>query len=204
MNSSCTSFCRLLLGTKWPQATEIQLPRVFVVVQFSMFAVLFADEWSSKLTPLGESMAVFPVAPRFAKMLCLSQQYNLLPYTVTIVAALSVQEFLLMTNDNFSKVWRTWAGVGNSLLLGDVMVLLRALGAAEHASTTKEGVEKFCGKCGLRYKAVVEARKLRVQLTNELNLNVPNLNLAVDPTMPPPTDIQVSNAVRVVSVSVGI
>lgn len=136
-------------------------------------------------------MAAFPVAPRFAKMLCLSQQHNLLPYTVAIVAALSVQEFLLMSNDNFSKIWRTWAGTGNSLLLGDVMVLLRALGAAEHASTTKEGVEQFCSRCGLRYKAVVEARKLRVQLTNELNFSVPNLNLAVDPKMLPPTDTQV-------------
>lgn len=155
------------------------------------FNFYIVDEWGSKLTPLGESMAAFPVAPRFAKMLCLSQQRNLLPYTVAIVAALSVQEFLLMSNDNFSKIWRTWAGTGNSLLLGDVMVLLRALGAAEHASTTKESVEQFCNRCGLRFKAVVEARKLRVQLTNELNFSVPNLNLAVDPKMLPPTDIQV-------------
>lgn len=79
---------------------------------------LFPDEWNSKLTPLGEAMAAFPVAPRFAKMLCLSQQHNLLPYTVAIVAALSVREFLLDSNDQFQKLWRSWAGSGNTLLLG--------------------------------------------------------------------------------------
>ena len=142
------------------------------------------------MTPLGESMAAFPVSPRFAKMLCLSQQFDLLPYTVTIVAALSVQEFLLQAKENFVKIWRTWAKQGNKLLLGDIMVLMNALGSAEHANT-KGNMESFCNEHGLRYKAVTEARKLRVQLTNELNANLPDLNLSVDPNLKPPTDDQV-------------
>ena len=84
---------------------------------------MFADEWNSQLTPLGKAMAAFPLAPRFAKMLCLSQQHNLLPYTVAIVAALSVREFLLDSNEQFQKVWRTWAGIGNSLLLGEQLTV---------------------------------------------------------------------------------
>lgn len=68
------------------------------------------------------------------------------------------------------------------------MVLLRAVGAAECA---KEPLEQFCGKNGLRHKAIVEIRKLRVQLTNQINLNVPGLQLVVDPNMAPPTDTQV-------------
>lgn len=71
------------------------------------------------------------------------------------------------------------------------MVLLRGLGAAEYANTTNEGIENFCAKSGFRYKAVLEARKLRVQLTNQLNLTIPDADLSVNPRMPPPTDAQV-------------
>lgn len=87
--------------------------------KFQPVTLIVPDEWSSKLSQLGHTMAVFPVAPRFAKMLCLSHQSSLLNYTVAIVAALSVQEFLLAGDKRWLKVWRQWAGVGNSLLLGN-------------------------------------------------------------------------------------
>lgn len=70
------------------------------------------------------------------------------------------------------------------------MVLLRAVGAAEYANSTGN-LEKFCADNGLRHKAVVESRKLRKQLTSELNLQLPGLDLVVDPKMSPPSDIQV-------------
>ncbi|KAL1124556.1 hypothetical protein AAG570_001180 [Ranatra chinensis] len=149
-----------------------------------------SNECSAKLTALGESMAAFPVAPRFAKMLCLSHQHNLLEYTVAIVAALSVQELLLETGVEKDRATRRrWAGHGNSLLLGDVMVLLRAVGAAEYAASSGQ-LSSFCSENGLREKGVVEVRKLRVQITNEINLNCPHLSVGVDPKMPPPTDTQ--------------
>ena len=40
-------------------------------------------------------MAAFPLAPRFAKMLALGDQKNILSYVITIVAALSVRDPLL-------------------------------------------------------------------------------------------------------------
>lgn len=69
------------------------------------------------------------------------------------------------------------------------MILLKAVGAAEFAHSQNKLVE-FCEENGLRLKAITEIRKLRVQLTNEINLNVPNLNIWVDPNMNPPTDQQ--------------
>lgn len=69
------------------------------------------------------------------------------------------------------------------------MILLRAVGAAEYAAVQGD-LSGFCTNNGLRHKAIVEIRKLRVQLTNEVNLNVPNLNLGVDPNMAPPSDVQ--------------
>ncbi|XP_003705127.3 putative ATP-dependent RNA helicase kurz [Megachile rotundata] len=151
--------------------------------------------YSAKITPLGHSIAAFPVAPRYGKMLALSHQHNLLSYTVCMVAALSVQEVLIeaFNTDGASKKWlqmrRFWAGIGNSLLLGDPMVLIRAVGGAEYAGT-KGKLLSFCEEHGLRHKAVVEIRKLRQQLTNEINLNIQNLNLTIDPEMKPPLDTE--------------
>lgn len=47
---------------------------------------------SCPITALGRTMATFPVAPRYAKMLALSQQHGCLPYAITIVAAMTVRE----------------------------------------------------------------------------------------------------------------
>ncbi|XP_012532022.1 probable ATP-dependent RNA helicase kurz [Monomorium pharaonis] len=152
------------------------------------------DIYCAKVTPLGRSIAAFPVSPRYGKMLALSHQHNLSKYTICMVAALSVQEVLLEafdTDGSAKSKWletrRSWAGTGNNLLLGDVMVLIRAIGTAEYAGS-KGRLLTFCEENGLRHKAVVEIRKLRQQLTNEINLNVPNLNLIIDPKMPLPTD----------------
>ena len=43
-----------------------------------------------------------------------------------------------------------------------------------------------------RHKAVVEIRKLRCQLTNEINLIIPSCDLFLDPDMTPPNEEQVS------------
>ncbi|XP_033339940.2 putative ATP-dependent RNA helicase kurz [Megalopta genalis] len=155
------------------------------------------NSYSAKVTPLGRSIAAFPVAPRFGKMLTLSHQHDLLKYTVCMVAAFSVQEVLVeaLGSDGGAKTkWlqmrRHWAGAGNSLLLGDAMVLIRAVGAAEYAGIKGKLLE-FCEEHGLRHKAVVEIRKLRQQLTNEINLNIQDLNLTIDPKMKPPSDTEV-------------
>lgn len=43
-----------------------------------------------QITPLGKSMALFPVSPRFGKMLVVGRQQGCLAYVVAIAAALSV------------------------------------------------------------------------------------------------------------------
>ena len=55
---------------------------------------MFPDP-ETRVTDLGRAMSCFPVSARFAKMLVLSEQHDLLPFTVCLVAALSVQEVLL-------------------------------------------------------------------------------------------------------------
>lgn len=60
------------------------------------------------------------------------------------------------------------------------MVLIKVIGCAEYAEF-KRKLLSFCEKTGLRYKAVAEIRKLRQQLTNEINLNISDINLSIDP-----------------------
>ncbi|RZF33162.1 hypothetical protein LSTR_LSTR004848 [Laodelphax striatellus] len=145
---------------------------------------------NSQLTKLGESMSVFPIAPRFSKMLLLSdQQPGLMQYMIALVAALSVQELLLVGDQRWHNARRNSVGSGHSQLLGDMMVLLRAVGAAEYAHAAGN-LSNYCVEHGLRMKAVIEVRKLRLQLTNELKMNIKDLDLYVDPKMKPPTDLQ--------------
>ena len=159
------------------------------------------DKESKKhiITELGKSMSNFPVAPCFSKMLALSAQHNLMPYTITIVAALTVQEVLLETpvgnhvdvinKEQVANIRRIWAGRDNSFKLGDPMLLMKAVGAAEHDAAANGGsLSDFCDKYALRRKAMLEIRKLRQQLTNEVNLAVPGLGLVLDPMLSPPKD----------------
>ncbi|XP_034671389.1 probable ATP-dependent RNA helicase kurz [Drosophila subobscura] len=159
-----------------------------------------AKDLPPAMTPLGRVISRFPVAPRFGKMLALSHQQGLLPYTVCLVAALSVQEVLQETGvqrtedvapkaNKFHEKRQRWAASGNFQLLGDPMVLLRAVGAAEYAGSRGQ-LPEFCATNGLRQKAISEVRKLRVQLTNEINLNVSGVQLSVDPQLKPPSDAQ--------------
>ncbi|KAI8521665.1 ATP-dependent RNA helicase dhx37 [Branchiostoma belcheri] len=157
---------------------------------------------SPVVTPLGRAMARFPVSPRFSKMLALGEQHGLLPYVISIVAALTVQEVFLPSSGpavqteeqpelkdaqrRVAQLKKTWAGQGQSLLLGDIMVLLRAVGACEFAGCTK----MFCEENGLRYKAMTEIRSLRALLTNAINTVCPGAKVYVDPNMRPPTELQ--------------
>lgn len=48
------------------------------------------DKSTKSITKLGETMALFPLSPRFAKILIIGNQQECLPYIVAIVSALSV------------------------------------------------------------------------------------------------------------------
>lgn len=184
-----------------PDRTQLEVAENKLVLMEALEESIVNEKKKSqtlnRITKLGRTIAAFPVAPRFGKLLALSHQHGLLPYAICIVAALSVPEVLQevsLTEDlNVSKEWRkkrkAWAGQGNSLLLGDPMILLRAVGAAEFANS-KGQLSEFCETNGIRLKAIKEIRKLRVQLTNEINANLKGVDLVVDPKMTPPSDTQ--------------
>uniref|UniRef100_A0A8C0JBJ3 DEAH-box helicase 37 n=1 Tax=Chelonoidis abingdonii TaxID=106734 RepID=A0A8C0JBJ3_CHEAB len=170
---------------------------------------------SCPISPLGMTMASFPVAPRYAKMLALSKQHDCLPYAITIVSAMTVREFfeeferpavseeetekLKGKKARVTQMRRIWAGQGPFQKLGDLMVMLGAVGACEYAGCTP----KFCEANGLRYKAMVEIRRLRGQLTTAVNSVCPDAGLFVDPKMKPPTETQVTYLRQIVLAGLG-
>ncbi len=49
-----------------------------------------SEQKEGQITDLGRSMALFPLSPRFARMLVSGQQHGCLPYVICLVSALSV------------------------------------------------------------------------------------------------------------------
>ncbi|XP_068939394.1 probable ATP-dependent RNA helicase DHX37 [Petaurus breviceps papuanus] len=171
---------------------------------------------SCPISPLGRTMATFPVAPRYAKMLALSQQHECLPYVITIVAAMTIRELfeeldrpaaseqeqmqLKGKKARVSQMQRLWAGQGATLKLGDMMVLLGAVGACEYSGCTP----RFCEANGLRYKAMMEVRRLRGQLTTAVtSISEHATGLFVDPKMKPPNEDQVNFLRQIVLAGLG-
>lgn len=151
------------------------------------------------ITELGRTMAQFPVAPRYARMLAATDKKDLLPYVIIAVAALSVDELFegeanaekedegaKQKNQRIRALKKIWTNAGQSQLLGDLAMLIKAVGACE----TERMAPQFCTKNGLRYKAMTEIRKLRCQLTKEVNLCLSGVNVCVDPSLAPPTEEQ--------------
>ncbi|NXD77212.1 DHX37 helicase, partial [Halcyon senegalensis] len=175
-----------------------------------------AAKLSCPISPLGRVMATFPVAPRYAKMLALSRQHECLPYTVTIVAAMTVRELfeefdrrVTVSEEETAKLkgkkgrllqmQKIWAGQGPMQKLGDLMVMLGAVGACEYAGCTRQ----FCEENGLRYKAMLEIRRLRGQLTTAVNSVCTDAGLYVDPKMKPPTEAQATYLRQIVLAGLG-
>ena len=123
-------------------------------------------QYCSSVTALGRCITNFPVAPRFGKMLALAHQHSLLPLTLTLVSALTVQEVLIETELSDSadskqrklpgrlrQLRKEWAGVGQCLHLGDPMVLLQGCIAAEREGYCQE----WCASHGLRAKGETDS-----------------------------------------------
>ncbi|KAJ8043055.1 putative ATP-dependent RNA helicase DHX37 [Holothuria leucospilota] len=170
------------------------------------------ETFSNSISPLGRAMACFPVSPCYAKMIALGQQHECLPYIIALVSALTVREIFEShfvegvseeekaqhhkRHERIENNKRLWAGKGASFLLGDLMVLLGAVGATEYAGNTPS----FCGSHGLRFKAMAEIRKLRRLLTNSVNSVDPDCEVFVDPEMKPPSNLQIKMLRQVVLV----
>ncbi|KAK6029631.1 helicase protein, partial [Ostertagia ostertagi] len=155
----------------------------------------------ARITPLGRTLSVFPLAPAYAKVIAMANQHDLMPYAILLISALSVREPLVPvssirgqtdeeTKEKMTavlKLRRGWCGKGPGRRLGDLLVLMRAVICYEEEKMNPSA----CTNLGLRHKAMVEIRRLRVQLTNIVNTSFKSsADIVMDPHLPPPSDAQ--------------
>ncbi|KZV70183.1 P-loop containing nucleoside triphosphate hydrolase protein [Peniophora sp. CONT] len=172
-----------------------------------------------QITDMGRTMALFPLSPRFAKMLASGRQHGCLPYIVAIVAGLSV-------GDPFLREEAVGEGDGGKEeeVDGDMRHLTGAQARAKemrrlrrkaffesqqlHASLGKStsdmfrllsvvgayeyagGGSEFCAEHFVRPKAMEEIHKLRAQISNIVAVNFPGTDAGFIPNLPPPKDKQ--------------
>ncbi len=122
---------------------------------------------------------------------------NIISYIICLISGLSIPELFIdgettITKEiksnkpnekqvehikvKYSQLRQSWLESipgSHTHLLGDLMLLLVALGAVEYENHVNSSIKsndekcmKFCDQYGIRYKAIVEARKLRKQLIN--------------------------------------
>ncbi|KAJ2990921.1 hypothetical protein NUW58_g2726 [Xylaria curta] len=147
------------------------------------------------VTQIGKTMSKLPLPPRFARILLVGHLHDCLPYTVALVAGLSVAEIFLpesqaipsqedddghdfRTNEDlaaenaraqarrkFNEVHRNFRSLDDA---SDAIKLLQAVGEFAHSPS-----ESWCTSRFLRFKALQETQKLRKQITTLLQKDIP-------------------------------
>ncbi|KAF4584485.1 DEAH-box RNA helicase [Ophiocordyceps camponoti-floridani] len=180
-----------------------------------LLGYLSALSGEGRVTDVGKTMAVFPLAPRFARILLVGHLHDCLPYTVALVAALSAAEVFipesqavpelavrdeahLRTNADVeaenkqAKARKTFNEVHRNFCFlddrSDAIKLLQVVGEFAHEPT-----EEWCQRHFVRFKVLKEISQLRRQLTELLRLNVDSFSgLGFQDRLPPPSAKQVS------------
>ncbi|KAI0007387.1 P-loop containing nucleoside triphosphate hydrolase protein [Xylariaceae sp. FL0662B] len=170
---------------------------------------------SGQATQIGSTMARFPLPPRFARILLIGHLHECLPYTIALVAGLSVAEVFIpesqvipalpaetenrfRTNEDvaaetrqaqarrrYNEVHRNFRSLDDA---SDAIKLLQVVGEFAHEPT-----EQWCSSHFVRFKALQETQKLRRQITGLLQKDIPAFaNLTFREKLDRPSPKQVS------------
>ncbi|WXC66372.1 hypothetical protein SNK03_012151 [Fusarium graminearum] len=179
-----------------------------------LLAYLSAVDSNGKVTRIGQTMSVFPLSPRFARILLVGHLEGCIQYAIALVAGLSVAEIFLPENqaipqlaekdDNairttadvqaeshqanvrkmFNEVHKNFCFLDDK---SDAMKILQVVAEFAHEPT-----EAWCENHFVRFKVLKEAQQLRRQITELLKINVPAFaNLRYQDQLDAPTPRQV-------------
>jgi len=182
-----------------------------------LLSYLQAVSSGGQVTQIGQTMSIFPLSPRFARILLVGHLHDCLPYTIALVAGLSAPEVFIPEHQAIPKLaekaegeefsFRTNADViaetaqanvrkaynmahKNFCFLddrSDAIKLLQAVGEFAHEPT-----EAWCEAHFVRFKTLREIQQLRRQLVDLLRTNIPGFaNLKSDDKLDPPSPKQV-------------
>ncbi|KAL7896725.1 P-loop containing nucleoside triphosphate hydrolase protein [Trichoderma sp. SZMC 28014] len=180
-----------------------------------LLTYLSAISPSGQVTKVGTTMSMFPLSPRFARILLVGHLHNCLPYTIALVAGLSAAEVYLseaqaipalaakedteirtaedvIAEDRQANARRLFNQVQKNFCFlddkSDAIKLLQVVGEYAHEPT-----EKWCEAHFVRFKVLKEIQQLRKQITDLLRTNIPSFAaLKYQDKLDPPSPKQVS------------
>lgn len=183
-----------------------------------------ADE---KVTETGRHLSLYPLSPRFGKMLQIGHQHGCFPYVIAMVAALSVGDLFIPENqldlksisdekaeskevytnaDKLADVERekrkkAYAKARRVLSkYDDKAEALRSMAAVCAYAYGAADPEAFCNQMFLRPNAMKEAAQLRRQLYDLVRTNNPSSGLPpFNPKVAEPSDKQVKALKQIVA-----
>ncbi|RDW94284.1 putative DEAH-box RNA helicase ECM16 [Coleophoma crateriformis] len=159
-----------------------------------LLAYLNAITPSGQITSTGSTMSIFPLSPRFARILLVGHLHDCLPYTIALVAGLSAADVFIPENQivptiapreedgyftnadrieeearnkirrNFNKIQKEFCFLDDK---SDAIKLLQVVGEYAHDPT-----EAWCHTHYVRYKVLKEILQLRRQITDLLRTNI--------------------------------
>jgi ATP-dependent RNA helicase DHX37/DHR1 len=177
----------------------------------NLLSYLGAISPDGKVTKLGHELSLYPLNPRFARMVAMGVAQGLTAETIALVAALSVPELIIPENklglrepvvdadavrteqDNIeaeerSRLRKAYNAAQAKLSVNakhsDCIKLSNAVCAYAYESNT----QNFCEDMFLSAKAMNEASQLRHQLTNIVRAHRPTAISTYNPKLPAPSD----------------
>ncbi|EKM60771.1 uncharacterized protein PHACADRAFT_203923 [Phanerochaete carnosa HHB-10118-sp] len=174
-----------------------------------------------QITDVGRAMALFPLSPRFSRMLVSGRQHGCLPYVIVIVSALSVgdpflREEALDQDESSDEKDEDLSHIQSEAVRAKESRRLRRKAFFEsqeiHASLGQHtsdvfrvlsavgayeyagGGHKFCTDHFVRPKAMEEIHKLRAQISSIVHTNYPDTDPGFVPNLRPPNSLQLLTA----------
>lgn len=177
-----------------------------------LLTYLSAIKEDGQITPVGKTMSIFPLSPRFARILLVGHLHDCLPYTIALVSGLTVAEVFLpepqavpqvaegairtnadvIAEDGQANLRRAYNAVHKNFCFlddkSDAIKLLQVVGEFAHEPT-----EEWCESHFVRFKILKEALQLRKQITELLRTNIPTFaNLGYQDKLDAPTPKQIT------------
>ncbi|KAK3939553.1 P-loop containing nucleoside triphosphate hydrolase protein [Diplogelasinospora grovesii] len=189
-------------------------PRESLVKAEKILAYLSATSPSGPITKVGMAMSIFPLAPRYARILLIGHLHDCLPYTIALIAGLSAGEIYVpehqaipggavqgeedfrtqedvAADDRRAKIRRAFNAAHKNFCSlddkSDAIKLLQVVGEFAHEPT-----EAWCESHFVRYKALKETKQLQAQIVKLIRTNMAGFaNLTVPDKLDRPTDKQI-------------
>lgn len=181
----------------------------------NLLSYLGALSPEGKVTKLGHELSLYPLNPRFARMLAMGVAQNLTAETIALVAALSVPELVTPENklglreptkdpdavrteqDNIEAEERSRLRKAYNAALAKLSVNAKQSDCIKFfnavcAYAYENDSQRFCEDMFLNAKAMHEASQLRQQLTSIVRTHRPTAISTYQPKLPAPSERSIS------------